>query len=116
VIDLVGGTSVLTFSNIDSWSGVLSVWNWNGTPNTAGGPGNTRLIFSAGSLTNEQLSNVHFYSGGSGSQEVGSGGVFVGNELVAVPEPTSLSASGMLVAWMICGRRRRTKVQAQSSI
>lgn len=110
VIDLVGGTSVLTFSNIDSWSGVLSVWNWNGTLNTAGGPGNTRLIFSAGSLTSEQLSNVHFYSGGSGSQEVGSGGVFIGNELVAVPEPTSLSASAMLVAWMLCGGRRRTKV------
>lgn len=105
VIDLGGGSgsSVLTFANVDAWSGVLSVWNWNGTVNTQGVNGlNTRIIFNAGTLNGAQLADVHFYSGGDGSPEIGTGGglISLGGgavELVAVPEPAALGMAGLLV-------------------
>ena len=113
VIDLGGGScsSVLTFANVDAWAGVLSVWNWNGTVNTPGVNGvNTRIIFNAGTLNITQLADVHFYSGGSGSPEIGTGGglISLGGgavELVAVPEPAALGMTGLLV--LLVGVRDR---------
>ena len=108
VIDLggAGGVSALTFTDIGTWSGVLSVWNWSGSVHTAGVPGtDSQLIFLANSA-NRDLSSVQFYSDG-GITPVGAGAGFIGNELVAVPEPTALSVLGTLLTAIGIRRRRR---------
>ncbi len=106
IIDLggAGGVSALTFTDIETWSGVLSVWNWSGSVNTAGVPGtDSQLIFAANTF-NRDLSTVQFYSDG-GVTPVGVGAGFIGSELVAVPEPTALSLWGALLT--LVGLRRR---------
>jgi fibronectin-binding autotransporter adhesin len=109
VIDLGGGTgtSIITFSDITAWSGVLSIWNWNGDPGLAGISGiDTRLLFSNGTLNAAQLADVHFYSD-NGTTEVGPGGaMFVGTELVPIPEPNALSMGLFLLLTAAFHRRR----------
>lgn len=64
VIDL-GSMSLLHFaaSGNQTWTGALSIWNWNGNPN---GGGLERLLFglndSSASLTPTQLNSINFYS------------------------------------------------------
>jgi hypothetical protein len=108
IIDLggAGGVSALTFTDIGTWSGVLSVWNWSGSINTAGVPGtDSQLIFTANTF-NRDLSSVQFYSDG-GITPVGAGAGFIGSELVAVPEPTALSIWGALLTAIGVRRRRK---------
>lgn len=112
VIDLGGGsgTSVLTFGSIGSWSGVLSIWNWNGSPNNVGTTGlDTRLLFLSGTLDAAQLANVRFYSGGEGSPEIGTGTlVSIGggaSELIAVPEPSSVLMASLGLLTLLYRRR-----------
>lgn len=116
-LDLGGGsgTSVVTFANLGSWSGSLSILNWNGSLYTAGTTGiNTRVVFNAGSFDAGQLGNIHFYSGGEGSPEVGTGAGVVALsgstfELVAVPEPGALALSGSMI--LFAGMRRRRSLR-----
>ena len=83
-----------------SYGGVVSIWNYNG--------GYDWWNYGMDSVTipnnSTNFANVTFYSD-SGSIFYGSGGNFIGNELVPVPEPTSiglLAATGLLLV-----RRRR---------
>jgi autotransporter-associated beta strand protein len=60
----LSNTSLLHFaaSNLQSWSGTLSIYNWSGTPLTGGGA--EQLLFGSNSsaLTAAQLSHFQFYS------------------------------------------------------
>jgi autotransporter-associated beta strand protein len=94
MIDFGVGTSVLTFGDIESWSGVLSVWNWSGSLSTAGGT--DRLVFENNSLGLD-LSTVQFYSD-NGVTKVGTGAAFIGTELVPVPESSSIFYLTIMIA------------------
>jgi autotransporter-associated beta strand protein len=107
-IDLGSGgleNSTLTFSNISTWSGLLSIWNYTGGAIWTGSTGD-KLIFSAqtGSF---DLANVQFYSGNIGDtgSAIGVGAGFVGNELVPVPEPTAVVSLLLLLG--VAGYRER---------
>jgi fibronectin-binding autotransporter adhesin len=106
VIDFAGGgTPVLTFANRGTWSAVLQVWNWTGTVMGSGTGG--QLKFSDG-VDGPQLSasQVQFFSG-SGTGAIGAGGVFLGTELVPVPEPATLFSSSVLMGLIVFRRRRQ---------
>ena len=115
VIDLGSGASQLTFSNITSWSGVLSVWNWTGAVWT---PGTDKLIFTANSSA-LNLSSVQFYSDG-GFTPVGAGASFLtggatgSGELVPVPEPGALATAALLGFCIFRRETRRAKHAARS--
>jgi fibronectin-binding autotransporter adhesin len=114
IIDFgTGATGSLTFSDTGTWSGVLSVWNWTGQPNTAGNAGTDRLIFSSNTGLGagaRDLSSVQFFSDNGQNQVGGGSAVFMGNELVPVPEPGAMAAAGALLALAVLRReipRRR---------
>lgn len=97
----VVGNSALSFTDIVSWTGNLSIYNWTGDLNTAGGI--DRLLFT-GAKGAANLANVQFYSD-EGSSKVGAGGAFIGNELVPVPESSSVALLGLSSG--LFGRRKR---------
>ncbi len=104
VMDL--GTSAgsqLTFSNVGTWSSLLSVWNYTGAPWT---PGTDKLIFTSGSNT-INLANVQFFSDNGLTQIGTGGGGLIGNELVPVPEPGAVLGGGVLLALVGWRERRR---------
>ena len=106
IIDFAGGNGQLTFANTATWSGILSIWNYDGSPWTSG---NDKLIFTANGLTSTDLSNIHFYTGaGTGLIDNGGAGFLPSGELVPVPEPTAIiSALGLvLLGWRRESRRR----------
>ncbi len=106
VIDFGNGTqngqsasSVLTFAttNFSTWSGTLSIWNWTG------GALQDQLIFL--SHTGSPLPyQVQFYSD-NGITPIGTGGVFQGNQLVPVPEASTVM--GVLALVGLVGWRER---------
>ena len=101
VMDMGLGASQLTFASISSWTAPLQVWNWTGTIDTAGGT--DRLLFAS---TATGPGPVQFYSN-FGTTAIGSGGAFVGNELVPVPEPGAVFAALLLLA-PVAWRERRS--------
>ena len=103
VIDMAGGNSVLNFSSVTAWTGVLSVWNYTGAAWTLG---TDKLTF--GSNTNIiDLDKVHFYSDNGGNEIGTGGGGLIGNELVPVPEPSGALASLILLGTLGYRERRR---------
>lgn len=103
VIDMAGGNSVLNFSSVTAWTGVLSVWNYTGAAWTLG----TDKLTFASNTSNIDLSKVEFYSGnGTGLIGTGGGGL-IGNELVPVPEPSGALASLILLGTLGYRERRR---------
>jgi len=94
VIDLSGSGNILHFaaSNLESWSGTLAIWNWDGTPLVGGGL--EQLSFGTGTsgLTQAQLNAISFYSD-SGSTFLGTAMFASVNgfngEIVAVPDPAT---------------------------
>jgi hypothetical protein len=106
VIDFAGGgTPVLTFGSQGTWSGMLQIWNWNGSVGLSGTGGQLKFGDGVdGSLIDP--SKVQFYSN-NGSSPIGAGGIFVGNELVPVPEPTTLLLSCSALLGLIGFQRRR---------
>lgn len=101
IIDLAG-SDVLHFSASGSatWSGMLSIYNWNGTASTGSAE---QLLFgtndSSTSLTQTQLNMINFYSD-SGMTLLGSA-MFAGlgdGQIVPVPEPSSWAAAALAAA------------------
>ena len=105
IIDMgAGSTSQLTFMDVGTWTGLLSIWNYNGTPWTMG---NDKLIFTAGSGT-INLANVNFYSdSGTTAYSPTGGGTLIGNELVPVPEPSAIASLLALLGLAGYKERRR---------
>ncbi len=106
VIDMGASNSILTLQSIASWdlSKKLEIWNWTGAVNTAGLT--DQLIFlNHSGFTNFNASQVQFFSGAGGSTQVGSGAKFIGNELVAVPEASTVAGIAVLVG--LVGWRER---------
>jgi autotransporter-associated beta strand protein len=113
VIDLGAGASIFTFadSSGQSWSGLLSIWNWSGSLT---GSGADQLNFLSAGLSGTQLSNVRFVDP-AGLPAGTYGATFIGNELVPVPEPTALGMTGLMLI-LVCSRRRPFASRRNSSI
>jgi autotransporter-associated beta strand protein len=108
------GSSSLYFSNINGLSNyTLSIYNYNGQT-TGSGTDFTKLYAATSSTSgfSANLGNILFYSGGSGSQLLGSGS-FGGTEggfteitsIVPVPEPSVVIAALMLLGWLLYTNR-----------
>ncbi len=110
IIDLAAGASQLTFNSVGSWTGMLRVWNWTGTPWTVGGTDQLIFLTNAGNIN---LANVTIYSD-DGHTLAGTGGAaLVGTELVAVPEPAA-SVGGLLLLGLIGYRERRQRTRSRA--
>jgi autotransporter-associated beta strand protein len=117
IIDLAS-TDILHFaaSGGQTWSGTLSIYNWNGTP-TAGG-GLEQILFgtdtTSTSLTAAQLAQINFYSD-AGSTLLGGGGASFATagdgEIVPmvseVPEPSTWVVGALVAASLLVSQRRR---------
>ena len=107
VIDFanLSGTSSLTFDSISGLSSyTLSIYDWNGTTqygttSTTGGVGQTTKLIDLSSLSASQLANISFYSGYD-TGFLGTG-IFSGNQIIPVPEPSLLLSALFLLGWLI---------------
>ncbi len=106
VIDFANGDGQLTFANTAMWTGILSIWNYDGARWMSG---TDKLIFAAHGLTAGDLSGIHFYTGpGSGLIDNGGAGFLPSGELVPVPEPAAcFSAAGLIFLGLMRETRRR---------
>jgi hypothetical protein len=106
-IDLGAATTLrnITFANSSAitWTGTLTITNWQGVANTTGDAG--RLLFGSGGLTSGQMSQVYW----AGPGFTGSGGALIGpnGELVPIPEPRVYAAAIALLAAVGWRERRR---------
>ncbi len=102
-----GAGNTLNFADASAavWSGTLSIWNWQGAEGVLG---TDRLNFtSAANLGSIDLANVNFYNGIDNTGLLGGGGaMWVGNDLVPVPEPGVLAS---LLALLGLGFLRRNR-------
>ncbi len=97
--------SVLTFTDVGTWSGILNVWNYTGSPWVAG---TDKLIFSA-NINTINLANVNFYTDGGVTPYDAMGGAAIvgGNELVPVPEPSAIMS--LLALFGLAGYKERRR-------
>lgn len=106
-IDLGAATTLrnITFANSSAitWTGTLTITNWQGVANTTGDAG--RLLFGSGGLTSGQMSQVYW----AGPGFTGSGGTLIGpnGELVPIPEPRVYAAAIAILAAIGWRERRR---------
>ncbi len=110
IIDLGGGTTVLAFANssASTWTGILSIYNWSGTPVTGGGTDQLYFGTDSTGLTSTQLSQIAFYSD-SGATYLGSAEFLSGmtGELGPVPEPATWFSAALVAGTIIWSQRRR---------
>ncbi len=93
---------IFSFGTVNLNTFTLSVYNWSGTPRSAGG--NSRFIPTG---TPDNLSQISFYSG------VGTGllgtGMMAGGEIVPVPEPSTILVGALLLGGLAFAERKRLK-------
>jgi autotransporter-associated beta strand protein len=110
IIDLGAGASILAFadSSAQTWSGMLSIYNWSGT--AVAGKGTDQLYFGTNStgLTLPQLSQISFYSD-SGETFLGIAGftIAMDGEIGPVPEPGTWCAAALAFGYIGFTQRRR---------
>jgi autotransporter-associated beta strand protein len=100
----LSGNSVLNFSDIlGLGSFTLTILNWNGTTEwgTTVGTATTKLLVNT-SLSNSQLANISFYSGGTTNSGFLGTGVFSGSQIIPVPEASVVLSALLLLGWLIC--------------
>ena len=98
VLNLNNGSSIIAFANssAQTWSGMLSIYNWAGSPS---GGGTNQVYFGNDNtgLTAAQLADVIFYSD-AGNTALGFAQILADGEIVptAVPEPATWVAGGLI--------------------
>ena len=119
-----GNASELTFTTLTLGGNNLNIWNWTTTNGyipdggTAGDGLRDRLLFTTlGTLSATELSEIHFFSGaGTGALGDGVQISFGGNqELVPVPEPTTIFGALALVGLVGYRERRRFRRTAKGA-
>ncbi len=111
-IDMGTGTSLLTFGDsfTQTWTGILSIYNWSGTALTGGGTDQLYFIDQGAGgfdLANQQ---VQFYATSDKSTPLGGPGNNVylpSGELVPIPEPATGFGALLLAALALAAGRRR---------
>ena len=109
VLNLNNGSSIIAFANssAQTWSGMLSIYNWAGSPS---GGGTNQLYFGNDNtgLTAAQLADVIFYSD-AGNTALGFAQILADGEIVptAVPEPGTWVAGGLISVALLASARRR---------
>jgi len=103
VINMSGsGTVTFSPSNLEAWTGTLSIWNWD----VGGGtPTSMRFGLNNAALTASQLYNIRVYDG-AGIDYLGSGALDSNGFLVLVPEPGAVM-TGVLLLGLVGWRERR---------
>ncbi len=115
-----GNANELTFTTLTLGSNNLNIWNWTATNlpinadgGTAGDGLRDRLLFTTlGTLSAGELSQIHFFSD-AGSTGLGDGRQIsfgANQELVPVPEPTTILGALALVG--LVGYRERRRLAA----
>jgi autotransporter-associated beta strand protein len=121
IIDLAS-TDLIHFlaSNGQNWAGnTLSIYNWNGTPITGGGAEQILFGSDTTSLTQGQLDLITFYSD-AGTTSLGTAAFATSNngeivpQSVAVPEPSTWFAGGLMFATLLFTQRRRLSSRMRS--
>ena len=90
VIDFGATSGVLTFASLSAASSLpLQIWNWSGTIGTGGGT--DRLFISSGNFGGSlAASDISFFSDSGVNRISGTIGFTSNNELVPVPEASTL--------------------------
>jgi fibronectin-binding autotransporter adhesin len=108
-LDLGAGASVLQFSSssAQTWSGILSITNWSGSP-TGGGTDQVYFGSFSSGLTSAQVAEVRFVDPAGFDPGTYAAQILATGEIVAVPEPgAALSLLGGLGCLVGLGRFRR---------
>ncbi len=119
-IDMGTGTSLLTFGDsfTQTWTGILSIYNWSGTALTGGGTDQLYFIDQGAGgfdLANQQ---VQFYATSDNSTPLGGPGNNVylpSGELVPIPEPATGFGALLLAALALAAGRRRRAARADAA-
>ena len=106
VIDFAGGDSILAFDDFVYVDGTLEIWNWDG--NFADGGGNDQLLFD--NPPTSDLENIVFFRD-NGVTPINFPTGITGNEVLPIPEPSSIIGGSLLglAAMGHLWRRRRKK-------
>jgi len=107
-IDLGNGSSIIQFSESSNlaWDGSSTIFidNWDGNRLTGGGT--DQLIISNAGLTESQLGQVVFRNP-TGLEPGLYDAVFIGEELVPVPEPATVIGGTLLALFALWRERKR---------
>ena len=102
----LGDTSSVSLRSLQLNNNTLYVLNWNGTTlwgatSSTGGVGALTSLFTSSSLTQSDLSMIHFYSGGSTSSGFMGSAFLSGNQIVPVPEPSVMATAAILLLGLL---------------
>jgi autotransporter-associated beta strand protein len=111
----LAGLSTLQLSALTMNGNSLTILNWEGTTyngSVVGTPANDTHLMDLSGLTQTELNNISFYSGGTTSSGFLGTAIFSttnANEIIPVPEPTVVISGLMLLGWLIAGAARGRK-------
>jgi hypothetical protein len=93
-----GSGAILNFadSSAKTWSGTLSVANWNGTLIAGGGPDQVKFGSSTAGLTPAQLAQVKWIAPNGGADVTGATILASGEIVPYVPPPTEIKSPAMV--------------------
>lgn len=102
----LGGTSSVSLGSLELNRNILNVLNWNGTTlwgaaSDTGGVGSLTSLFTTSSLGQGDLSMINFYSGGSTSSGFMGSASLSGNQIVPIPEPSSMKVAAILLMGLL---------------
>ena len=111
----LAGLSTLQLSALTMNGNSLTVLNWEGTTyygSVVGTPANDTHLMDLTGLSQANLNNISFYSGGTTSSGFLGTAIFSltnANEIIPVPEPSVVISGLFLLGWLIAGAARGRK-------